>query len=120
MKLDKSRPFGQIASADTNQKTFYTQDGIDYDKKGDPVNKKQVRAHHQAVVDEAQKKANEAQAVADATQAEADAAAELLAAPEAPKTVAELTEVLTELDVDIPPGALKADLEQLWVDSQGQ
>lgn len=124
MNLDKNRPFGTIASLDPNQKTFYTQDGIDYDKKGKPVDKNQVRTYHQSIVDAAQKRADTAKEVAEATQAEADAAAaaaeELLSDPEAPKTVAELTAALKELNIDIPANSLKADLEQLWVFSQSQ
>ena len=118
MKLDKSKAFGTIKSVDSNQRVFFSQDGIDFDKAGNPTDKKQVRAHHQGVVDEAQKVADAAKAVADDAQAEADAAQALLSEPDAPNTVAKLKEALDEAGVPYSATALKDDLEQLWVDAQ--
>ncbi len=118
MKLDKERPFGTIKSVDDKQKIYFNQDGIDYDKNGNPVDKKQVKTFNQGVLDAAQKVAFDAQAVADAAHAEADAARALLDDPDSPQTVVALKDALDELDVDYSPNAKKPELEQLWVDSQ--
>jgi len=120
MKLDKSRPYGTIASTDPAFKVAFNQDGIDYDKNGNPVDKKQVTAYNQTVLAEAQKVAAAAKAVSDAAQADADAAQRLLEDPGSPQTVAQLKEALDEMGVIYTPSALKPELEQQWIDNQAE
>ena len=118
MKLDKNRPYGRITSTDSEFKVKFIQDGIDYDKAGDPLDKKQLRAFNQSILDEAKKVADSAQAIADEAQAKVDAAQALLDSPDSPQTVAQLKTALDELGVQYSSKDNKSDLEQLWMDAQ--
>lgn len=97
---------------------WYFQNGLEYDMKGNAMNKKQVRERIAADAAVMQVKADEAMAAAKASQQEADEAQALLDGPDAPKTVASLKTALDEQGIPYSGSALKPELEQLWVDAQ--
>lgn len=99
-------------------KRWYYQNGLEYDNKGNALDKKAVRKKVAAVAAASQADANAAMEVAKGLQAQADADQALLDAPDSPKTVPKLKEALDELGVIYGSSALKPELEQLWVDAQ--
>lgn len=94
------------------------QNGLEYDMKGNALDKSAVRAKVAEAANEAQESANAALAVAQKLQDEADSAQALLNEPDSPQTVAALKEALDNLSISYPASAKKSDLEQLWVDAQ--
>ncbi len=101
-----------------DNKRWYCQNGLEYDSKGNAMDKRAVRAKIARVADAAQSKADDAMAVAEGMQAQADSAQALLAGPDSPKTVAALKDYLDAMDIEYSTSALKPELEQLWVDAQ--
>lgn len=97
---------------------WYWQNGLEYDLKGNAMDKKAVRVKVAALAAASQAEADKALEVAKNLQAQADADQELLDAPDSPQTVAALKVALDEMSVSYPSNAKKPELEQLWVDAQ--
>lgn len=110
--LNRKKAFSERRSEDGRK--WYCQDGLEYDLRGQPLDKKAVikRANENAA--DIQDQANAAMEAAQKAQADADVAkAELLKGGE-PTTIKELTQALEAAGVEIPKGSRIADLEQLW------
>lgn len=101
-----------------DRKRWYCQNGLEYDTKGNAMDKKAVRVKVAAVAAASQAEADKAMAVAKNLQAEADADQALLDKPDSPKTIAALKSALDEQGVAYPANVLKPELEQIWVDAQ--
>ncbi|MEE8364198.1 MAG: hypothetical protein V3R76_00290 [Gammaproteobacteria bacterium] len=71
MKLDKNRSYGRIKSLDPKNKIAFTQDGIDYDSAGDPLNQKQVKKYLDGLAESIQSEADKAMEIAKAAQVQA-------------------------------------------------
>jgi hypothetical protein len=72
MKLDRKRAFGLVTSTDPKAQDYFTQDGIDYDKAGNPKDPEQVRDHANRQAAAAQSEADDAMAAAQALQERAE------------------------------------------------
>ena len=116
--LNKSQPYSTRQSEDG--KTWYCQNGLEYDLKGQPMDKKAVIRRANETAAEIQARADEAMEAAQAAQKEAaEQIAALTGEPGAvPETVAELTAALVAAGIEIPDGSKKADLQQLYAASQ--
>lgn len=99
-------------------KKWLHQDGLEYDLKGNAMDKKAVRKKVAEAADAAQAEANTAMAVAQGLQDQADAAQKLLDEPDSPQTVAALKDALDEMAVEYSSKDNKAALEELWVNAQ--
>ena len=74
LKLDTSRPYGttkEVGKPDT-----YLQDGLRFDREGNPMDPKEVKAYYDAKVEAAEAAAEEARRVAEEATAEAAAMVE--------------------------------------------
>lgn len=111
---------------DENYSTRYSEDGkkwlcqndLEYDMKGNAMDKKAVRKKVSEEADAAQALADAAQADAQGLQDLADAAQKLLDEPDSPQTIAALKDSLDEMDVQYSAKDNKAALEEKWVNAQ--